>query len=83
MQMYKKFALNLTLKALQLNIYDFYNNLSLYLGINNLTDLFSNQEFLIIFWASSKFLLLNLKSEGCSLEIFFILIYQFLQKLHP
>ena len=38
--------------------YDFDNNFSLYLGINNLGDLFSNQEFLIVFWI--HFLAINL-----------------------
>ena len=32
-----------------LGAYDFDSNFSLYLGINNLSDLFSNQEFLIVF----------------------------------
>mgnify|MGYP001163726811 CR=1 FL=1 len=41
-----------------LGSYDFTSNFSLYLGINNLTDLFSNQEFLIIFWV--HFLTINL-----------------------
>ena len=31
----------------------------------------------------AKFLSLNSKLSGCSLAIFFILIYQFLQKLYP
>jgi hypothetical protein len=30
--------------------YDFFSNFELYLGINNLNDLFSNNSFLIIFW---------------------------------
>ena len=33
-----------------LGAYDFDSNFSLYLGIDNLSDLFSNQEFLIVFW---------------------------------
>ena len=41
-----------------LGSYDFGDNFSLYLGINNLRDLFSNQEFLIIFWV--HFLAINL-----------------------
>ena len=41
-----------------LGSYDFINNFSLYLGINNLSELFSNQEFLIIFW--THFLTINL-----------------------
>ena len=41
-----------------LSSYDFYNIFSLYLGINNLVDLFSNHEFLIIFWI--HFLAINL-----------------------
>ena len=41
-----------------LGSYDFGNNFSLYLGLNNLVDLFSNQEFLIIFWI--HFLAINL-----------------------
>ena len=32
------------------NNYDFLSNFELYLGINRLTDLFSNNSFLIIFW---------------------------------
>ena len=32
-----------------LGSFDFVNNFSLYLGINNLSDLFSNDEFLIFF----------------------------------
>ncbi len=38
--------------------YDFINNFNLYLGIDYLKDLFSNQEFLIIFWI--HFLAINL-----------------------
>ena len=41
-----------------LGSYDFGDNFSLYLGIKNLSDLFSNQEFLIIFWI--HFLAINL-----------------------
>ena len=41
-----------------LGSYDFVDNFSLYLGINNLSDLFSNKEFLIIFWI--HFLAINL-----------------------
>ena len=41
-----------------LGSYDFDGIFSLYLGINNLIDLFSNQEFLIIFWI--HFLAINL-----------------------
>jgi hypothetical protein len=33
-----------------LSNYDFLSNFELYLGINSLTDLFSNNSFLIIFW---------------------------------
>ena len=33
-----------------LSNYDFLSNFQLYLGINSLTDLFSNNSFLIIFW---------------------------------
>ena len=33
-----------------LSNYDFLSNFALYLGINSLTDLFSNNSFLIIFW---------------------------------
>ena len=33
-----------------LGSYDFSNNFTLYLGINNLSELFTNSEFLIIFW---------------------------------
>ena len=41
-----------------LGSYDFDSNFSLYLGINELSELFSNQEFLIIFWI--HFLAINL-----------------------
>tara|TARA_Y100001970_G_scaffold61405_1_gene78428 strand:+ start:6433 stop:6906 length:474 start_codon:yes stop_codon:yes gene_type:complete len=41
-----------------LGSYDFFENFNLYLGINNLSDLFSNQEFLIPFWI--HFLAINL-----------------------
>ena len=41
-----------------LGSYDFDNNFSLYLGIDELSELFSNQEFLIIFWI--HFLAINL-----------------------
>ena len=41
-----------------LGSYDFVENFNLYLGINNLSDLFSNKEFLIIFWI--HFLSINL-----------------------
>ena len=38
--------------------YDFDNNFRLYLGLKNLSDLFSNEEFLIAFWI--HFLAVNL-----------------------
>ena len=41
-----------------LGSYDFFSNFNLYLGINKLSDLFSNHEFLIIFWI--HFLAINL-----------------------
>ena len=41
-----------------LGSYDFSNNFTLYLGINNLSELFTNSEFLIIFW--THFLAINL-----------------------
>ena len=41
-----------------LGSYDFSNNFNLYLGINNLSELFTNSEFLIIFWI--HFLAINL-----------------------
>tara|TARA_B100000700_G_scaffold294246_1_gene356056 strand:- start:96 stop:569 length:474 start_codon:yes stop_codon:yes gene_type:complete len=41
-----------------LGSYNFVDNFSLYLGLNNLGDLFSNHEFLIIFWI--HFLAMNL-----------------------
>tara|TARA_B100001758_G_scaffold207909_1_gene189275 strand:- start:44 stop:481 length:438 start_codon:yes stop_codon:yes gene_type:complete len=41
-----------------LGSYDFVENFNLYLGIDNLSDLFSNKEFLIIFWI--HFLAINL-----------------------
>ena len=41
-----------------LGSYNFDSNFSLYLGINELSELFSNQEFLIIFWI--HFLAVNL-----------------------
>ena len=36
-----------------LGSYDFFSNFNLYLGLSNLSDLFSNKEFLIIFWIHS------------------------------
>ena len=41
-----------------LGSYDFFSNFNLYLGLSNLSDLFSNKEFLIIFWI--HFLAINL-----------------------
>ena len=41
-----------------LGSYDFVENFNLYMGIDNLSDLFSNKEFLIIFWI--HFLAINL-----------------------
>ena len=41
-----------------LGSYDFFENFNLYLGINNLSDLFTNKEFIIIFWI--HFLAINL-----------------------
>ena len=38
--------------------YDFLNNFNLYLGIDELSDLFSNSSFLILFWV--HFLAINL-----------------------
>jgi len=38
--------------------YDFFNNFNLYLGIDELSDLFSNSSFLILFWV--HFLAINL-----------------------
>ena len=40
------------------NGYDFVNNFNLYLGINNLIDLFNDKSFLILFWI--HFLSINL-----------------------
>lgn len=40
------------------SLYDFSNNFSLYLSFNNLTSLFSNSSFLIMFWI--HFLAINL-----------------------
>ena len=45
-----------------LGSYDFVNNFSLYKGISNLLDLFSNETFLIIFWV--HFLSINLFIGG-------------------
>tara|TARA_Y100000590_G_scaffold466843_1_gene643559 strand:+ start:3590 stop:4063 length:474 start_codon:yes stop_codon:yes gene_type:complete len=38
--------------------YDFFNNFTLYLGLERIKDLFSNEEFLLIFWI--HFLAINL-----------------------
>ena len=45
-----------------LGSYDFISNFNLYLGLNNLSDLFSNKNFLIMFWA--HFVSINLFVAG-------------------
>ena len=45
-----------------LNSYDFLMNFSLYLGINNLINLFSNELFLLMFW--THFISINLFTGG-------------------
>ena len=45
-----------------LGSYDFIGNFNLYLGINSLSDLFSNKDFLILFW--THFVSINLFSGG-------------------
>ena len=45
-----------------LNSYDFLMNFSLYLGINNLINLFSNELFLLVFW--THFISINLFTGG-------------------
>jgi hypothetical protein len=44
------------------NSYDFINNFNLYLGINELSDLFSDKTFLMIFWL--HFISINLFTGG-------------------
>ena len=45
-----------------LNSYNFNNNFDLYIGINNISDLFSNKTFLIMFWI--HFISINLFAGG-------------------
>ena len=45
-----------------LNSYDFDANFSLYMGIDNTTDLFSNKNFLMMFWIN--FISINLFTGG-------------------
>ncbi len=45
-----------------LNSYDFNTNFNLYLGLNNITDLFSDKSFLITFWV--HFIAINLFTGG-------------------
>ena len=45
-----------------LNSYDFNSNFSLYMGIDDTTDLFSNKNFLIMFWV--HFISINLFAGG-------------------
>ncbi len=45
-----------------LNSYDFNSNFSLYFGINNLSDLFSDKSFLMMFWI--HFISINLFTGG-------------------
>ncbi len=45
-----------------LGSYDFYTNFNLYLGIKNLSELFSEQSFLILFWV--HFVSINLFTGG-------------------
>ena len=46
-----------------LNSYDFIGNFNLYFGINNLSDLFSDNSYLMIFWI--HFISINLFAGGC------------------
>ena len=45
-----------------LGSYNFIGNFNLYLGINNLSDLFANKDFLIMFW--THFVSINLFTGG-------------------
>lgn len=45
-----------------INSYDFFNNFNLYIGINELSDLFSDKTFLMIFWL--HFISINLFTGG-------------------
>ena len=45
-----------------LNSYDFINNFSLYLGINNLSELFTDKSYLLMFWI--HFVSINLFTGG-------------------
>ena len=45
-----------------LNSYDFNNNFSLYLGLENLSDLFTNKSYLMLFWI--HFISINLFVGG-------------------
>ena len=45
-----------------LNSYDFVKNFSLYLGLNNLSDLFSDKSYLMMFWI--HFISINLFTGG-------------------
>ena len=45
-----------------LNSYDFYNNFSLYLGIDHLSDLFTDKSYLMMFWI--HFISINLFTGG-------------------
>ncbi len=45
-----------------LNSYDFISNFNLYFGINNLSDLFSDKSFLMMFWI--HFISINLFTGG-------------------
>ena len=45
-----------------LSSYDFIENFNLYLGINDISDLFSNKNFLIMFWV--HFISINLFTGG-------------------
>ena len=49
-----------------LGSYDFYNNFSLYNGIENISELFSNEFFLIMFWI--HFISINLFTGGWILK---------------
>ena len=44
------------------NSYDFIGNFNLYLGINNVSDLFTNKSFLLMFWI--HFITINLFTGG-------------------
>ena len=50
------------LYKIYLNAYDFIGNFDLYFGLNDLSDLFTNNSFLIMFWI--HFISINLFTGG-------------------